>query len=107
RLGGAETWSSRWRPHHDRPQFDCSQAAPSSPSPYTRVESRASQGGVSMRKSSRSKSHRRCSAGFVSLVGITLLLVVAAPAQARRKDQVPPTFAGLKSVTTCIPGPIG
>jgi len=43
----------------------------------------------------------------VSLVGITLLLVVAAPAQARRKDQVPLTFAGLRSVTTCIPGPIG
>jgi hypothetical protein len=30
-----------------------------------------------------------------------------APAQARHKDQIPPTFAGLKSATTCIPGPIG
>jgi hypothetical protein len=42
----------------------------------------------------------------VSLVCIAVLLV-GAPAQARRKDQTPPTFAGLKSATTCIPGPIG
>jgi len=35
------------------------------------------------------------------------VLFVGAPAQAHRKDQTPPTFAGLKSATTCIPGPIG
>jgi len=40
-------------------------------------------------------------------VAVALLLVVVAPAQARRKDTIPPTFAGLKSATTCIPGPIG
>jgi hypothetical protein len=32
-------------------------------------------------------------------------LVIAAPAQAR--DHKPPMFAGIKSATTCIPGPIG
>jgi hypothetical protein len=34
-----------------------------------------------------------------------LLAVVAAPTQAG-KDHTPPTFAGIKSATTCIPGPI-
>ena len=59
-----------------------------------------------MSRSSSSKPRRRRSLAVVSLVGIALLLV-GAPAQARRKDQTPPTFAGLKSATTCIPGPIG
>ena len=59
-----------------------------------------------MSRSSSSKPRRRRSAAVVSLVGIAVLLV-GAPAQARRKDQTPPTFAGLKSATTCIPGPIG
>jgi hypothetical protein len=40
------------------------------------------------------------------LVGVAILVVVA-PAQAGHKDTTPPTFAGLKSATTCIPGPIG
>jgi hypothetical protein len=35
------------------------------------------------------------------------LLLLGAPAQARRKDRLPPKFAGLKSAVTCIPGPIG
>ena len=35
------------------------------------------------------------------------ILVAGAPAQAHRKDRVPPVFEGLKSATTCIPGPIG
>src|SRR5213082_2756891 len=60
-----------------------------------------------MSQSSSPNSHRLRSAAFVSLVATTVLLVVGAPAQARRKDQIPPTFAGLKSATTCIPGPIG
>jgi hypothetical protein len=42
-----------------------------------------------------------------SVVGITALLALSAPAQARGKDRTPPVFAGLKSATTCIPGPIG
>ena len=29
------------------------------------------------------------------------------PAEAKRRDSIPPTFAGLKSAITCIPGPIG
>ena len=53
------------------------------------------------------KPHRRRSAAIVSLVVGIALLLVSAPAQARRKDHTPPTFAGLKSATTCIPGPIG
>lgn len=36
---------------------------------------------------------------------LVALLVIAAPAQAR--DRKPPIFAGIKSATTCIPGPIG
>jgi hypothetical protein len=43
-------------------------------------------------------------AGALLLLG-ALLLVLSSPAQAKR-DQVPPTFAGLNSATTCIPGPI-
>jgi len=34
------------------------------------------------------------------------LMLLTAPAEARRSDNIPPTFAGLKSATTCIPGPI-
>ena len=49
---------------------------------------------------------------LAAAVGLMLLLVTAAslvsgaPAEARRSDNIPPTFAGLKSATTCIPGPI-
>jgi hypothetical protein len=43
----------------------------------------------------------------ILLVSIATLLVTGAPAQARRKDQTPPKFAGLSSATTCIAGPIG
>ena len=64
-----------------------------------------------MSASSSSRSRRRRSAAIVSLrlsiVGVAVLLVAGAPAQARRQDPVPPKFAGLKSATTCIPGPIG
>jgi len=41
------------------------------------------------------------------VVAVAVLLVLSAPAQARRRDRTPPVFAGLKSATTCIPGPIG
>ena len=33
------------------------------------------------------------------------VLVAAAPPASPKNDTVPPTFAGLKSATTCIPGP--
>ena len=36
---------------------------------------------------------------------VVLLLTLAVPAQAR--DRTPPKFEGLKSATTCIPGPVG
>jgi hypothetical protein len=52
----------------------------------------------------------RRSAGAPSLLIVLLaavLLVTSSPAAANRKDHTPPTFAGLKSATTCIPGPIG
>ncbi len=53
---------------------------------------------------------------FRSAGALSLLLVLAAasfwfatrtPAEARHTDTTPPTFAGLNSATTCIPGPIG
>ena len=43
---------------------------------------------------------------LVLLVGVVIL--AASPAAgATRRDHTPPTFAGLKSATTCVPGPIG
>jgi hypothetical protein len=43
-----------------------------------------------------------------ALVCTTVALLLIAPAAAAKsKDQTPPTFAGLKSATTCVPGPIG
>ena len=57
-----------------------------------------------MSRTSSAKPGRRLSA---AIVGLAVFLVVVAPAQARRKDNTPPTFAGLKSAITCIPGPIG
>ena len=60
---------------------------------------------------SRSSRPRRRSAAIASLwlstAAVAVLLVAGAPAQALRHDHVPPKFAGLKSATTCIPGPIG
>jgi hypothetical protein len=41
------------------------------------------------------------------MVAAAVLLVISPPAGAKRRDRIPPTFAGLKSATTCIPGPIG
>jgi hypothetical protein len=41
------------------------------------------------------------------LLVAAVFLVSSSPAAAERKDQSPPTFAGLTSATTCIPGPIG
>jgi hypothetical protein len=41
------------------------------------------------------------------VAAVAALLVLSAPAQARGRDHTPPVFAGLKSATTCIPGPVG
>jgi hypothetical protein len=41
------------------------------------------------------------------IVLAVVALLAVGPAAAKRKDQTPPTFAGLKSATTCIPGPAG
>jgi hypothetical protein len=64
-----------------------------------------------MNRQDRSPSGRQRSPFSLGLrllvVGAATLLVTGAPAQARHKDTTPPTFAGLKSATTCIPGPIG
>ncbi len=37
----------------------------------------------------------------------SVLLLTGPPAQAKVPDSTPPTFAGLESAVTCIPGPIG
>ena len=41
------------------------------------------------------------------LLVVAVFLVASPTAGAKRRDHTPPTFAGLKSATTCVPGPIG
>ena len=41
------------------------------------------------------------------LLAAAVWLVISSPAEAKRVDNTPPSFAGLKSATTCIPGPVG
>ncbi len=53
--------------------------------------------------------HRRlieCAIGAIALVAMSSAAAVLAPAAAAKPDQIPPTFAGLTSATTCVPGPI-
>jgi hypothetical protein len=45
--------------------------------------------------------------GAIVLPAAALVLAVAAPAEAKPRDQIAPEFGGLKSATTCIPGPVG
>jgi hypothetical protein len=45
--------------------------------------------------------------GPLLLLVATALLIIGSPATATWGDHTPPTFASLKSATTCIPGPIG
>ena len=57
-----------------------------------------------------SEPRLRRSAGVASalvLLVVAVFLVASPTAGAKRKDHTPPTFAGLKSATTCVPGPIG
>src|SRR6266496_4104778 len=41
------------------------------------------------------------------LLLVAALLLSASPSALAKRDNIPPTFAGLKSATTCVPGPIG
>ncbi len=61
-------------------------------------------------KTSRLALKPRTSGGAIVVLlmaAAAVLLVIGPPAGAKRRDHIPPTFAGLKSATTCIPGPIG
>jgi hypothetical protein len=62
---------------------------------------------TSPRSSHLSPRRLRARVALPLLLAAAALLVAGTPAQARRKDRLPPTFEGLKSATTCIPGPIG
>ena len=44
--------------------------------------------------------------GTVALLALTGALAAGALARVASPDRTPPTFAGLESATTCIPGPI-
>src|SRR5438552_3233303 len=44
---------------------------------------------------------------FAAVLGVASGCGLIAGVEAKRTDNTPPTFAGLKSATTCIPGPIG
>jgi hypothetical protein len=55
------------------------------------------------------RHRRRLAPGVVALSVLlvaTVALSAGSPAFAK-KDTTPPTFAGLKTATTCVPGPIG
>jgi hypothetical protein len=45
--------------------------------------------------------------GLLLMLVAAVLLIISPSAEAKKRDGIPPTFAGLKSATTCIPGPIG
>jgi hypothetical protein len=47
-----------------------------------------------------------CAMGAIALVAMSSAAAVLAPAAVAKSDQIPPTFAGLTSATTCVPGPI-
>ena len=59
------------------------------------------------RSASKPRPYRSAGASLLLLVVAATLFVISPPAGAKRRDHIPPTFAGLKSATTCIPGPIG
>jgi len=59
------------------------------------------------RSALKPRPYRSAGASLLLLVVAATLLVISPPAGAKRRDHIPPTFAGLKSATTCIPGPIG
>ena len=52
-----------------------------------------------------SRSSRLASAvGLMLLLAMAVSLVMIVPAEAKRRDSIPPTFAGLKSAITLYPG---
>jgi hypothetical protein len=52
------------------------------------------------------RSRLAAALGMMLLLATAASLVMSPPAEAKRRDNIPPSFAGLKSATTCIPGPI-
>jgi hypothetical protein len=48
----------------------------------------------------------RGAAGTIALLALAAGLATAALARVASPDRTPPTFAGLKSATVCIPGPV-
>src|SRR5438046_5192213 len=56
-----------------------------------------------------SKRDRRFAPGIAGLLPLLVAAFVpsASPPALAKGDTIPPTFAGLKSATTCIPGPVG
>ena len=56
-----------------------------------------------------SKRDRRFAPGIAGLLPLLVAAFVlsASPPALAKRDTIPPTFAGLKSATTCIPGPVG
>ena len=56
---------------------------------------------------SEPQSFRPVALSLLLLLAAAVLLVISSPAEAKRVDNTPPSFAGLKSATTCIPGPVG
>jgi hypothetical protein len=45
--------------------------------------------------------------GWASAVVLVAATGMQAAAAAANRDRIPPAFAGLRSATTCIPGPVG
>src|SRR5256885_3095034 len=43
----------------------------------------------------------------LALLLAAMVLLSTSPSALAKRDTIPPTFAGLKSATTCIPGPVG
>jgi hypothetical protein len=61
---------------------------------------------VSARSNLRTRPWARSATVLLPLLALGAMLVPGADARARG-DRAPPVFAGLKSATTCIPGPSG
>lgn len=54
------------------------------------------------------RRHQPVAPGLVGLLSlVAVLMLLGGPPAFAKKDSLPPTFAGLKSAVTCIPGPIG
>jgi hypothetical protein len=56
---------------------------------------------------SKTRQHPAVEAAVLLFVMAMVLSLVSPPAARASRDKVPPTFAGLESAITCIPGPIG